>query len=154
MHTWKSNVSSQLKTSTKRPSWLPRAFTDSVLPVPAGPRNHTTQVVQNANRVNATSKVCKCSFTHTSQKLHAITCIYRCSVVRLTSVFNSTALVQLKIASDFIFYTSDSGNHPTCWCCSAPTADVKVYMWHVLKSPVLYSPVNGLEHVRITLRGR
>lgn len=36
---WKSKVSSQLKTSTKRPSWLPRAFTDSVLPVPAGPEN-------------------------------------------------------------------------------------------------------------------
>ena len=35
---WKSNVSSQLKTSTKRPNWWPRALTDSVLPVPAGPR--------------------------------------------------------------------------------------------------------------------
>ncbi|MPC14664.1 hypothetical protein E2C01_007435 [Portunus trituberculatus] len=34
---WKSKVSSQLNTSTKRPSWLPRALTDSVLPVPAGP---------------------------------------------------------------------------------------------------------------------
>lgn len=36
---WKSKVSSQLNTSTKRPSWLPRAFTDSVFPVPAGPTN-------------------------------------------------------------------------------------------------------------------
>ena len=35
--TWKSKVSSQLKTSTNLPSWLPRALTDSVLPVPAGP---------------------------------------------------------------------------------------------------------------------
>jgi len=34
---WKSNVSSQLKTRVNRPSWLPRAFTDSVFPVPAGP---------------------------------------------------------------------------------------------------------------------
>lgn len=37
--TWKSNVSSQLKTNTNLPSWLPRAFTDSVFPVPAGPVN-------------------------------------------------------------------------------------------------------------------
>lgn len=35
---WKSKVSSQLNTSTKRPSWLPSAFTDSVFPVPAGPK--------------------------------------------------------------------------------------------------------------------
>ena len=35
--TWKSNVSSQLKTNTNLPNWLPKAFTDSVLPVPAGP---------------------------------------------------------------------------------------------------------------------
>ena len=31
---WKSKVSSQLNTRTKRPSWLPRDFTDSVFPVP------------------------------------------------------------------------------------------------------------------------
>lgn len=42
--TWKSNVSSQLKTRTKRPSWWPRAFTDSVFPVPAGPRWKTNSV--------------------------------------------------------------------------------------------------------------
>ena len=35
--TWKSKRSSQLKTSTNLPNWWPRAFTDSVLPVPAGP---------------------------------------------------------------------------------------------------------------------
>jgi hypothetical protein len=35
---WKSNVSSQLNTKTKRPNWWPRAFTDSVFPVPAGPK--------------------------------------------------------------------------------------------------------------------
>lgn len=34
---WKSKVSSQLKTNTNRPSWAPKALTDSVLPVPAGP---------------------------------------------------------------------------------------------------------------------
>ena len=42
-HTWKSKVSSQLKTRTNRPSWLPSAFTDSVLPVPAGPTCNETQ---------------------------------------------------------------------------------------------------------------
>lgn len=35
--TWKSKFSSQLKTNTNLPSWFPKAFTDSVLPVPAGP---------------------------------------------------------------------------------------------------------------------
>jgi hypothetical protein len=35
---WKSNVSSQLNTKTKRPNWCPRALTDSVFPVPAGPK--------------------------------------------------------------------------------------------------------------------
>eukprot|EP00972_Heterocapsa_arctica_P043315 6390367-Heterocapsa_arctica.AAC.1 len=34
---WKSMPSSQLKTSTCRPRQAPRAFSDSVLPVPAGP---------------------------------------------------------------------------------------------------------------------
>jgi hypothetical protein len=43
--TWKSNVSSQLKTNTNLPSWLPRAFTDSVFPVPAGPVNRVKVVL-------------------------------------------------------------------------------------------------------------
>ena len=55
--TWKSNVSSQLKTSTKRPIWLPRAFTDSVLPVPAGPRyKHTMHVTGASNSTTILTK--------------------------------------------------------------------------------------------------
>jgi hypothetical protein len=45
--TWKSKVSSQLKTSTKRPSWLPSALTDSVFPVPAGPIHKQQFVMLN-----------------------------------------------------------------------------------------------------------
>ena len=48
--TWKSKVSSQLNTNTNRPSWWPRAFTDSVFPVPAGPEikeNHDKGTISN-----------------------------------------------------------------------------------------------------------
>ena len=55
--TWKSKVSSQLKTSTKRPIWLPRAFTDSVLPVPAGPKHkHTTHVTAASDSTTILNK--------------------------------------------------------------------------------------------------
>ena len=48
--TWKSKVSSQLNTNTNLPSWWPRAFTDSVFPVPAGPEikeNHDKGAISN-----------------------------------------------------------------------------------------------------------
>ena len=48
--TWKSKVSSQLNTNTNLPSWWPRAFTDSVFPVPAGPEikeNHDEGEISN-----------------------------------------------------------------------------------------------------------
>ena len=51
--TWKSKVSSQLNTSTNLPSWFPRAFTDSVLPVPAGPvKKITNQITKKYYKLN------------------------------------------------------------------------------------------------------
>ena len=53
---WKSNVSSQLNTSTNRPSWFPRALTDSVLPVPAGPKHSSMYLSTDVNLKDPTCK--------------------------------------------------------------------------------------------------
>lgn len=74
--TWKSKVSSQLKTRTNLPSWFPRAFTDSVLPVPAGPRQERKSGNQSKTISPQNIKTIFSRSKYISERKHILKVIY------------------------------------------------------------------------------